>query len=460
MDSAEIRNILSHSTENLSKMVFECPEMEGFIESALDDTGKREKRKRSLAASFVVKFVITMMLFRDLSIVNIMRKFIHIFREFFRELTLISITPEALCHARKRLGFEVLRILFEYIAAMVRPLAKFHNFPVVGVDGTKLNVPDTEANADFFGRPNVARDEAAHPRMEVITLVNTSTRQLTGVEIMPCNSSERDGFLKLFDKLPEKALVLVDRGFPAQWLLELLLDFSKHFVVRISDSWKPEFLRRLGDGDMLVAVQGRIPRAKRRGSKVTRRMVLRKLQYQIGEGKKVSLLTDLIDPEKYPARELVLLYHQRWDCEIAYDEFKTHLAATAGGAQDLIFRSKSPDGVLQEAYALFALYNRIRGIMAEAGKLNEINPLDISFVDSVQLIRENMRSFQEAGSDGKRRKIVSRMLRDMAVFLNPRPRRKRKYPRVVKKKMSNYNRKRKNCCQSFVNIGRDLKMVD
>ncbi len=30
MDSAEIRNILSHSTENLSKMVFECPEMEGF----------------------------------------------------------------------------------------------------------------------------------------------------------------------------------------------------------------------------------------------------------------------------------------------------------------------------------------------------------------------------------------------------------------------------------------------
>ncbi len=232
MDSAEIRFFLSHSTENFSKMVFECPEMEGFIESALDDTGKREKRKRSLAASFVVKFVRAMMLFRNLSIVNIMRKFIHIFRKFFRELTLISITPEALCHARKRLGFEVLRILFEYIAAMVRPLAKFHNFPVVGVDGTKLNVPDTKANADFFGRPNVARDEAAHPRMEVITLVNTSTRQLTGVEIMPCNSSERDGFLKLFDKLPEKALVLMDRGFPAQLLLELLLDFSKHFVVR------------------------------------------------------------------------------------------------------------------------------------------------------------------------------------------------------------------------------------
>lgn len=459
MNSADIQKFLSYATGNYSKMVFECEEMDGFIESALDESGRRQKRRRILIASFMVRFVLMMMLYRNLSIVNIMRKLINVFRKFYSNLRLDAITPEAFCHARKRLGSEVLRILFEKIAAMVKPLTRFHNFPVVGVDGTKLNVPDTKANFDFFGRPKVARDEAAYPRMEVVTIVNTSTRELSAVEIMHCNSCERSGFLKLFDKLPEKALVLMDRGISAQWLLEMLLDCSKHFLVRISESWKPRFQRRLGDGDMLVTVQGEIPDNRRKGEKMTRRMTLRLIRYQIGEGKAVRLLTDLIDPEKYPARELAMLYHLRWECEIVYDEFKTHLAATAGGTQDLIFRCKSPDGVLQEAYALFVLYNRIRALMAESGVLNGINPLDISFVDSVQIIRENSRSFQEADSVEKRRKILSQVLLDFAVCLNPRPRRKRRYPRVVRKKMSNYNRKRKDCRQVFTDIDRSLQLV-
>ena len=454
-----IREILSFAADYFGKKVFECDELERFIPEALDESGKWHQRRCILNASFVVRFVIMLMLFRHYSILIIKDMLLMQFRHWFPDISLESITPEAFCHARERLGKEPLRLLFEKLAAVAEPYSLFHGFPVVGVDGTKVNIPDTPKNEAFFGRPDAARAEASHPQMLAVSLVETSTRQVRGVEFMTNKSSERDGFSKIIEKLPENALVLMDRGISAIWLQEQLLDKSKHFLCRLSNSWKCVPEKRLGDGDFLVSVQGRIHNPGLDGRKMTRQMTLRMITYRVGEGETIRLLTDLTDHKKYSAIELAELYHQRGECELAYDELKTHLSATAGGAEDLVFRSKSPEGILQEGYALFALYNIIRGLMAKAGKLHDVNPLDISFVRTVHIIRRTMDFLLLADSDSKRSRVIARMLRDIADTVNIRPRRNRKCSRVVKKKMSNYLRKTGECSQRLINTDINLILV-
>ena len=52
---------------------------------------------------------------------------------------------------------------------------------------------------------------------------------------------------------------------------------------------------------------------------------VRAIHYKRKGFPRATLLTSLTDPEKYPAKELIALYHERWELEIAYDEVKTHL---------------------------------------------------------------------------------------------------------------------------------------
>ncbi|MBI2263906.1 MAG: IS4 family transposase [Armatimonadetes bacterium] len=276
-------------------------------------------------------------------------------------------SPEAVIHARARLGVEPMRIFFETHAAEVKPIASFHGHRVCAVDGTGFNVPDTAANEAHFGRPKSSRGETAYPQMDAVSLVETSTSQILDMVFTHCDVPERLGVLKLLERLIRNDLLLMDRGISAAWLFAECLRRKIRILGRISSTWKPHVIRRLGSGDFLVTVEGEIPKELRKNKKATVKLTLRMIEYKIGNNGTVRLLTDLLDPNEYPDMELAKLYHARWQIETSYDEIKNHLATVASSAQDLVFRSKTPEGILQEAYALAALYNMIRCLMAEAG---------------------------------------------------------------------------------------------
>jgi hypothetical protein len=164
------------------------------------------------------------------------------------------------------------------------------------------------------------------------------------------------------------------------------------------------------------------------------------IEYQIGNQEPIRLLTNLIDAQRFTAIELAQLYHQRWDCEISYDEIKTHLVTVKQGSLDTHFRSKTPEGVLQEAYGILIAYNIIRGLMAEAAVSHHISPLEISFVDTLEVIESSMAHFERAIPENLIF-LSKRLLDDIAACRIDRPRRQRSYPRKVRVKMSNYKRK-------------------
>jgi hypothetical protein len=427
-----------------SKSLIQHPSLGPAIRHALDSTSKWNQRQCPLTAPFVVLLVLLLSLERSLSIARVLHYGIKLLREKGRRISLKIVTREALCHARARLGFEPLKALFEHTAAIVRPRKTFHGLRVWALDTMDLRVPDSPANAAEFGRPGVAKGQAGFPQIGASVLLDVEGRRVRDVLFEDVTASERNLAVLLVRHLKRGDLVIQDRGLAALWVLDSYARHGVHHLTRIPKTWKPRILQRLGRGDYLVELRGVIPHPLRHDSDGVerprfRKLVARLIEYHLPGKRRVRLVTSLIDHKRYTAREIAHRYHDRWDIEIAFDEIKTHLATVTHGTMHTVFRSKSPTGVLQEAYALFAAYNLIRQLISKAARRRGLNPLHISFVEALDFIRRTIETI--ALSRAAQRAALAILLEDVAECRIDRPRRPRLCPRVVKVKTSRYDKK-------------------
>lgn len=485
MLSTTMHHVLANGSSKLGPAILSHLKFREKAAAALDETGRWEKRKRALGALLRITLLIFMPLYRSLSIQNVLKKVLSLMREIEPELSLVAVTPEAVCHGRKRLGVEPIAVLFNSFAAEVRPAASLFGLRTWGYDGVRFTLPDTPANVAAYGRPKASRGKAAFPQMLAVALVSTQTREIRDVAMGRCTDSERELARRFVQHLGPNDLVMKDRGCSSVAQFAAFLANGTHVLGRIPKSWKPKQLRQLSDGSWLVQVEGdddtatkKTKKARQRRKKAaarqskkagarrkrspngtTRRIVLqmRMIEYQVGGKETCRLLTDLLDPERFPARELALAYHGRWECELTYDELKTHLATVTHGTLHTIFRSKAPDGVKQEAYATFTAYNIIRRLMVQAGEVHGVSPLDISFVDAVEVIKNAAPRF-EAANRRHRARLVQQLLHDIADCRNKRPRRPRWNPREVKVKMSNSRLKRRRGRGKIINFAAVLRV--
>jgi hypothetical protein len=100
------------------------------------------------------------------------------------------------------------------------------------------------------------------------------------------------------------------------------------------------------------------------------------------------LVTSILEAERAPARELAALYHERWEMENAFDEFKTHLR----GAQRVL-RSKTPELVRQETWGFLLAHYALRALMHEAalGALPRArDPDTLSFTHTLHVARRTL----------------------------------------------------------------------
>ena len=94
-----------------------------------------------------------------------------------------------------------------------------------------------------------------------------------------------------------------------------------------------------------------------------------------GAGQQVyRLVTTLLDPFTSPAKELAVLYHERWQVEVVIDETRTHLRLSAR-----TLRSLTAHGVMQELYSLLLAHILLRTLMLRAAQQEDLAPTRISF---------------------------------------------------------------------------------
>ena len=362
----------------------------------------------------------------------------------------LAFTParSSLCEARQRLGAAPLRRLFYRVA---RPLAKpatpgafFRGLRLMAIDGTVLSVPDSEANARAFGRASAGpRGLAAFPQVRKVSLVEVGTHAEVAFVVRPVNAKggEPGVVPALLRHVGAGMLLLLDAGFYGFHLWQRAVATRAGVLLRLSGTLKLPVLRRLPDGSYLSKVYaGGYAREKDRDG-----LWVRVIRYthddpgRVNCGKEHRLLTTLLDAEQYPARELIVTYHERWEIELTYDEQKTHQAPVVPGKEAQV-RSETPAGVVQELHALSLGHYLTRAFMSEAAAAEGLDPDRLSFVGCLRVLRNRMPEFA-AVPECERTPWYRKLLAEMA---NERtePRRNRVNPRVVKVKMSKFKKKR------------------
>lgn len=408
-----------------------------WIEAALAATGTATIRRRRLPAEQVVWLVIGMCLFRDLSM-----------RELVATLDLalpgprgVRVAPSSIVQARDRLGDEPLRWLFERTASTwAHASARAHawrGLAIYGVDGTTLRVPDSDENRQHFGGQDTRWESTSgYPLARMVTLMALRSHLLAGAQFGPYSTDERVYAEQLWPLIPANSLAIVDRNFfAARTLLGITREGeNRHWLTRARTDLACKRLKRFAAGDELVELNVSSV-AKRQDKTLPATWQMRAIRYRRRGFKPQILLTSLTDPKRYPADEIVALYHERWELELGYNEVKRVMLAREEST-----RSRSPRGVAQELWGIGIAYNLVRyeaeRVAADAG----VPPTKISFVAALNFIEAAFRTWG-TDSAGRLPERLLRLREDLSHFVLP-DRRERSYPRAVKIKMSSYPRKR------------------
>lgn len=408
-----------------------------WIDEALAATGTATIRKRRLPAEQVIWLVIGMCLFRDLSL-----------KELVATLDLalpgsrgVRVAPSSIVQAKQRLGDEPLRWLFERLAsAWGHASARKHawrGLALYGADGTSIRVPDSDENrAHFGGQDTRWESTSGYPLVRMVTLMALRSHILAGASFGPYSVGEHAYADALWPLIPDDSLTILDRGFLAARVLIGLerSGTNRHWLTRATARTQPTRLKRFAAGDELVELLvSREARAK--DASLPKTWQVRAIKYRRRGFKPQLLLTSLLDPKRFPAAEIVALYHERWEVELGYNEVKRVMLAREEST-----RSKSPRGVAQELWGLGIAYNLVRfeaeRVAVDAG----VPPTRISFVAALNFIETALRTWGTE-SAGRLPERLKKLREDVGHFILPE-RRPRSYPRAVKIKMSNYERKR------------------
>lgn len=407
-----------------------------WIDEALAATGTATIRKRRLPAEQVVWLVIGMCIFRDLSM-----------KELVATLDLalpgnrgIRVAPSSIVQARDRLGAEPIRWLFERMAATWgHASARTHawrSLALYGVDGTTVRVPDSVENRAHFGGQDVRwGSTSGYPLARMVTLMALRSHLLAGASFGPYDS-EHTYANQLWSQIPDESLTILDRYFLSARILIGIArgGANRHWLTRATTRTKSTRLKKLGSGDELVRLEvSRAARAQDPSLPTTWDM--RAITYRRRGFKPQTLLTSLVDPKRYPAAEIVALYHERWEIELGYNEVKRVMLRREEST-----RSKSPKGVAQELWGLGIAYNLVRFEAERAANEAGVAPTRISFVAALTFVETALRTWGTE-SAGRLPERLRKLREDVGHFILPE-RRQRSYPRAVKLKMSNYERTR------------------
>jgi len=347
--------------------------------------------------------------------------------------------------ARQRLGVAPLRHLF---AQVVRPLATpqtpgafYKGLRTVGIDGTVLDLPDSPDNARLFGRPQGGRAAGAFPQVRKLSLVELGTHAELAFVLKPCRRGETGMVAGLLRHLTPGMLLLWDRNFFSYKLWRQLTRRGVHILARVKSHLVLRPIRVLADGSYLAKIYPSAhDRTHDQGG-----LVVRVLKYtlndpqRVGHGQEHTLLTTLTDAVEHPALELACTYHERWEEELTLDEQKTHQDPRRP-TKPWHLRSQSPAGVVQEAYALSLGHYVTRALMAQAAAQTATDPDRLSFVGCLQILRCRLPEC-DSRTPSTWRAWYEALLWEMGQE-TIEPRRNRINPRVVKRKMSKFQKAR------------------
>ena len=383
------------------------------VRAILARTGRGSRRNRQMPAQVTLYYVIAMTLLMEVSCREVLRCLLEGLRWFAPPgQTPIRITGKSgISQARSRLGSDPLKQLHDEV---VRPIATertrgatYRRWKLVSIDGSTLDVADTDANEEEFGRPGASRGKSGFPQIRFVSLVENGTHVLFASCLGGVEAGEATLAEGVMGALTVGMLCLADRNFFGYEAWKRATGTGADLLWRVKKNLILSCRQRLADGSYLSKIYPSPRHRERDQGGITVRVIEYRLRGVPDAEPLYRLVTSILESEAAPATELAALYHERWEIETALDELKTHLRG-----RKMILRSKTPDLVRQEFYGLLLAHFAVRGLMHEAALKAHVDPDVLSFIHAVRVIRRKLPQFA-AVSEKQRQILHERVLEEL-----------------------------------------------
>ncbi len=214
---------------------------------------------------------------------------------------------------------------------------KWQGYHVLAVDGSTAQIPDTPQTREKFG---VLGRTPGHACVGMSILYDVLNTWVVNPVFTSAAMNERAELMKhiayLSENLPhvlKSSLFLLDRGYPAAWLLKKLEQSGAKYLCRCSKNFL-SVVNNAPRGDSVVEHKSR---------------KLRVYKFLLPTGEEETLVTNLFDEDSsdFPA-----LYFRRWNIETAYGTLKNKLCVEN-------FSGKTVNSILQDLWASMVLMNLV-----------------------------------------------------------------------------------------------------
>jgi hypothetical protein len=370
------------------------------VREVLAETGRASERERDLPAQVMVYYAIALALYMGSSTREVLRCLLEGLRWLWGTDAVKVAGKSGISQARTRLGEAPLRRLYEEV---VQPIATpatkgawYRGWRLVSLDGSCLDVADTEANCTEFGRPGASRGESAFPQLRFVALVENGTHALFGARLGRVSDGETTLAHGVLAALRPGMLCLADRCFFGHALWQAASATGADLLWRGKGNLRLPRETVLADGSYLTTIYPCDTDRRHRTNGVRARVVEYRLEGLAEAEPLYRVLTTILDPARAPAAELAALYHERWEIEGALAELKTQLR----GAR-VVLRSKTPALVRQEVWGLLLAHFAVRGLMHEAALRADEDPDRLSFLHAVRVVRRKLPQFAALPPSGQ-----------------------------------------------------------
>jgi hypothetical protein len=325
-----------------------------------------------------------------------------------------NFSGEAYCKARAKLPVAVLqRLLARLTASMLKAVSEdslWHGHRLWLMDGTSFSMPDIEALRRHFGQPGGQKTGCGFQVAHCVAMVHAASGLVQQLLVAPLRTHDMSLAWQLDQALARGDVLVADRAYSSYAHFALLHQRGVLAVMRAHQKLRIDFtsrrphvapgkqrsrderglaysrwVRRLGKQDQVVEWF----KPKSRPTWMTQQqfdalpqsLLVRELRYSLVERgyrtREVTLVTTLLDPQKYPACELAQLYRRRWQIETDFG----HLKQTLG--MDVL-KCKTVAGIEKEALMFVLVYNLVRMVMCQAARRQQVPVARLSFIDALR----------------------------------------------------------------------------
>jgi len=358
-----------------------------------------------------------------------------------------SFSGSAYCVARQRLPLELFQRLLSHVTGqllLAGPLAnadRWRGHRVLIADATGFSLPDTPPLQKHFGQAPNQKPGCGFPVAFCLLLMHYGSGVIQRLLAAPLRTNEVSMLPQAHPELTAGDVVVGDSSFGNFVQLALLaergvwglfrlahriVDFTPHRPhsaprERRSGTAHSRWRKQLGPLDQIVDWYKPEQRPSwmtpQQWERLPEVLTVRELRYRVQRGgfrvREITLVTTLLDVERYPLAALADLYHQRWTIETNLRHLKITMKMDS-------LHSQTVEGIHKELLMFCLVYNLVRLVMGVAAEAQGVPLAQISFLDALHWLLYAPDLTQQE--------------RLVTVYVRPQ----RHEPRVVKRRAKHY----------------------